>query len=322
MTVRLIGSAAIAILIGAVLLLGYHAYLARYQPVAAENQHRDPVLIPGINEPEELRVEPVAPSQTKLTAPQQMLADAMNNSGQNSDPTALLPAVNKIIAKYPDYSDAYLMRLGALCNGNDRAAIMSDINNALRFKGNSLVGKDTKSFNSLLSMRGKIEHENGDDRAAMDDLDKAIHADLANASKFANSGGIAPEKTASVCTWTQPDMDAFVQHFPTDYRSYLFRGLYFDFFTRFSHDEALPRAALDDFHKASQVNGRSALPHYFAAKVLLEWSFLKRAGMSDEQRKAYYREPLEELDKALALDPGLVLALRGACKYLFRHQAS
>ena len=223
-TVRLIGSAAIAILIGAVLLLGYHAYLARYQPVAAENQHRDPVLIPGINEPEELRVEPVAPSQTKLTAPQQMLADAMNNSGQNSDPTALLPAVNKIIAKYPDYSDAYLMRLGALCNGNDRAAIMSDINNALRFKGDSLVGKDTKSFNSLLSMRGKIEHENGDDRAAMDDLDKAIHADLANASKFANSGGIAPEKTASVCTWTQPDMDAFVQHFPTDYRSYLFRG--------------------------------------------------------------------------------------------------
>jgi hypothetical protein len=66
----------------------------------------------------------------------------------------------------------------------------------------------------------------GDDSAAMEDLDKAIHANIADATEFVNSEATAPEKSASACTWTLPEMDGLVQRFPNDYRAYLFRGLY------------------------------------------------------------------------------------------------
>ena len=95
------------------------------------------------------------------------------------------------------------MTLGTLCEGNDLIAISSDINNALKYLNTSLVGNTSQS--SLLSRRAKIEHANRDDRAAIEDLDKAIHADLDKALEFSNSGGVAPEKTASVCVWTEPE---------------------------------------------------------------------------------------------------------------------
>lgn len=309
MTVLPIKSVVFVVLFGVLALIGYRVYLAYDQSNATENQHRKPILIPGIQEPDELRVEPLAASP-KLTAPAQMLADAMKGSGDKDDPNTFLHALNRVIAKYPDYPDTYLIRLGELCKGNDRAAAMSDINSALRFRSTSLVGNDSELLLSLLSMRAKVEHESGDDSAAMDDLEKAIHADLAHATKITNSGGIAPEQTASICTWTQPDMDSLVQHFPIDYRSYLFRGLYFDFFTTFNDNEALRKAALDEFHKATEANGGSALPHYFAARALSNWAFIKQIGTSDEQRKALYRAPLDELNKALALDPDLMPALK------------
>ena len=57
-----------------------------------------PVLISEVNEPDEMRVEPFSLTNSVLTAPQQMLADAMKSVG-NSKPAALLPALNQILAK-------------------------------------------------------------------------------------------------------------------------------------------------------------------------------------------------------------------------------
>jgi hypothetical protein len=85
-------------------------------------------------------------------------------------------------------------------------------------------------------MRAKVGHANGEDFAALEDLDKAIHANVADAAQFVNSGATAPEKSASACTWTLPEMDALVQRFPNDYRAYLFRGLYYGFFVQWSED--------------------------------------------------------------------------------------
>jgi hypothetical protein len=80
-----------------------------------------PVLISGVNEPDEMRVEPF-PLTIDLTPPERMLGDAMK-SGGNNKPAALLPALNQILAKHPDFTDGYVMRLGALCEGNDLIAI-------------------------------------------------------------------------------------------------------------------------------------------------------------------------------------------------------
>ena len=54
------------------------------------------------------------------TEPERMLGDAMKQTQGNNDPNALLPALNRILAKYPDYGDGYAMRLGSLCSGKDR----------------------------------------------------------------------------------------------------------------------------------------------------------------------------------------------------------
>src|SRR5262245_35352005 len=106
--------------------------------------------IPGVKEPAELRVEPFTPKKTELSAPDRMIAEAL----KNHDPknlTLLLPALNQILAQYPDYADAYIFRVGALCEGSDTSAISSDLSNALRLIDKSSTGK--KSFVSLQAMQ-------------------------------------------------------------------------------------------------------------------------------------------------------------------------
>jgi hypothetical protein len=90
------------------------------------------------------------------TEPERMLGQVMKEIRGNSDPNALLPALNRILAKYPDYADGYEMRLGSLCTEKDHAAILSDINNALKYERGSENAKETHA--SVLSMKAKAEH--------------------------------------------------------------------------------------------------------------------------------------------------------------------
>jgi hypothetical protein len=270
---RLLASFVALFVLVAIGLSIYRLHSKRVPDVAAENVLHDPILIPGVQEPEEMRVEPI-PVEV-LTPPERMLGNAMQQVGSNSNPAALLPALARILAKYPDYSDGYVMRLGSLCSGNDRPTILSNINSALKYAGNSRTGKDSTS--SLLSMRAKIEHTSGDDTDAMGDLDKAIQADLSNSTQFVNSGAIAPEKTASACTWTEPDMDALVQRFPTDYRAYLFRGLYYGFFTEWNENSLKP--ALENFRRATELNISTTMPHLFIASILNRAFGIKKYGI-------------------------------------------
>jgi tetratricopeptide (TPR) repeat protein len=309
---RLLRSTVIALLFGVVALFVYRAHIKHAQTIEAEDRHREPILIPGIQEPQEMGVEPFPINVP--TAPERMLGEAMESAGSNSSPVALLPALNRILAKYPDYSDGYVMRLGSLCDGSDRAAILSNINSALKYVSNSRSGKD--SLGSLLSMRAKVEHTSGDDAGAMEDLDKAIHANLADSTQFVNSGAIAPENAASACTWTEPDMAALVQRYPADYRAYLFRGLYYGFFTQWNQDSLKP--AIENLRQAVEMNASSALPHFFIAHILSRAFSIKRLGMSDAQRDDLNHTLLDELNKALTLDPNLLPALRDRAEAYFQ----
>ena len=302
---------AFALLLAVISILIYRIYPKHRHDNVSENLHRDPILVPGIQEPAEMRVEPIPVAV--LTPPEQMLGEAMQQVGNKGGPAALLPALDRILAKYPDYSDGYVMRLGSLCDGSDRTAILSNVNMALKYVSNSRTGKDSPG--SLLSMRAKVEHTNGDDSAAMEDLDKAIHANLADAATFVNSGAVAPEKNASACTWTLPEMDALVQRFPNDYRAYLFRGLYYGFFVQWNEDSLKP--AIDNLRKAGEMNTSSALPHFFSAHILNRAFSIKRLGMSDAQRQDLNRMMLNELTTALTLDPSLLPALSDRAEAYF-----
>jgi tetratricopeptide (TPR) repeat protein len=269
-----------------------------------------PILIPGIQEPEEMRVEPFASKKVDLTPPQRMLGDVL--SGYNK-PADWLPALNRLIAQYPEYPDPYILRLATLCEGNDAAAVASDLDHALKFIGTSLIDTSTAkdSIGSLLSMRAKMEYATGNYVGAMDGLDKAISADLGKAAEFTNSGAVQPEQTASICTWTEPDMNALVQRFPRDYRSYLFRGLYF---SAPLHEESL-KPAIENFSKAAELNPKSALPQLYKAKILGNLFVfnhrLNQLGWKDAARDKLNYELVVEYSKALSLDPNLLPALNG-----------
>ena len=131
--------------------LGNRIYLMPVQAEAGQS-HRKPIIISGVKEPDEMRVEPFPLTNSVLTAPELMLADAIK-SVENNKPAALLPALNQILAKYPDFSDGS-HEARRLCEGNDLIAISSDINNALKYVTSSRIGNTPLS--SLLSMRAKL----------------------------------------------------------------------------------------------------------------------------------------------------------------------
>jgi hypothetical protein len=97
-------------------------------------------------------------------------------------------------------------------------------------------------------------------------LDDAIRRDPKRASEFTNSGAAKPEKTGSICVWTSSDMDAITQRFPADYRSYMFRGLYFSKFAPI--DDGSFKPAMESFEKAIQLKPKSPLPQLFKTELL------------------------------------------------------
>jgi tetratricopeptide (TPR) repeat protein len=277
-------------------------------PSFAEQPQRPPILISGIQEPDEMRVAPVSLGSPDLTAPERELAEATKNFTKMDDPNALL-ALNQILSKYPEFADGYLFRLGLLCDRNDRQAATSDINNAIKYAASSRI----KQPLALLSMRAKLTFANGSYAGVMNFLEEAIRSDLGHASDFTNTGAAKPEKTASVCVWTSSDMDALTQRFPADYRSYMYRGLYFSKFAPIDDDSIEP--AMESFDKAIQLSPKSPLPQLFKTELLGNFLVfqkrLAKLGWNDDSRDKLDGELVREYSKALLLDPNLLLALKG-----------
>jgi len=279
----------------------------------ADEQARAPILIPNVQEPEEMRVAPLPMHNAVLTPADRMLEEATQAS--QSDAYAMMPAISRVIALYPEYAPAYVTRLRVLCEGSDKDAILSDISNALKFSASTETSSETlkQSAGSLNGMLAKIEYLKGDYTDAISDLEKAVHADLTKPTDFVNTGGVEPEQTASLCTWTEPAIDALVQRFPEDYRSHLIRGLYFASFVSF--DVKWLKPAMDELNRAGALNPKSALPSFFTAQFLRDpIVFLQQAnelGWNDEAREKIDQKVLGYYNQALSIDPDLISALKG-----------
>jgi tetratricopeptide (TPR) repeat protein len=114
-------------------------------------------------------------------------------------------------------------------------------------------------------------------------------------------------------------MDALVQRFPNDYRSHMFRGLYFSKFAPL--DDGSLKPAIDSLSKAAQLNPKSALPQLFKAMLLGDhfvfYKRLNKLGWADAERDKLDAELVGEYTKALALDPTLLPAFKGRALALF-----
>jgi tetratricopeptide (TPR) repeat protein len=279
----------------------------------ADEQARAPILIPNVQEPEEMRVVPLPMHNAVLTPVDRLLGEAIQ-ANQN-DAHAMMPAISRVIALYPEYAPAYLMRLRALCEGSDKDAILSDISSALKFSAGTETSSETlkQSRGSLNGMRAKIEYLKADYADAISDLEKAVHADLTKPTDFVNAGGVEPEQIASLCTWTEPAIDALMQRFPEDYRTHLIRGLYFAFLVSF--DVKWLKPAIEELNKAGELNPKSALPFFLTAQLFCDpIVFLQQVnelGSDGEAREKIDQKVLGYYNQALSIDPNLIPALKG-----------
>jgi hypothetical protein len=119
----------IAILVFIYLHFDHSGQTGHVRSVDTADQHREGIRVAGVQEPEEMMVEPLP--LTIMTEPERMLKDARMSTDGIKDPV-LQSALNRILEKYPDYSDGYATRVACLCSGSDRTAILSNVNSALK----------------------------------------------------------------------------------------------------------------------------------------------------------------------------------------------
>jgi tetratricopeptide (TPR) repeat protein len=252
--------------------------------------------INGASEPPELTGEP-----RKINKPSEadsQLFEVIGHLKDEAETKSTLPKLNEFIALHPDYSDAYFLRAtcqACILSSRDFVSISNDVNAAMSHPGQVYNNTD---YYSLL---GKIELAKGNYAQAMDNLEKAMARDLGTANRMFNIEGVEPEKTSKFCVWNLVDLDGLVSRFPKDYRAWLFRGLYYEFFTTFKEDY-YPKA-MQQFQKAALVNPVSPLPQYFIGQLYSKASFwTKKAWASDQGRDEQIRNAALAYTRAIELD--------------------
>jgi tetratricopeptide (TPR) repeat protein len=123
-----------------------------------------------------MRVAPL-PSVRPLSAQEKWL-DGVLDFERGHGYAALLLLLNRRLKEHPDFAAGYVLRLEILCKGNDADAILSDINNALKYRSNLPRGDNNNYYSEtkLLSLRANLEHANGNYQSAIEDLDQAIRS--------------------------------------------------------------------------------------------------------------------------------------------------
>ncbi|SRR6266571_1167318 len=254
---------------------------------------------PGISrlsEPPELSGDPK--KVNKPSEADSRLFEIIGHLKDEAEIKATLPKLDEFIRNHPDYSDALFLRAtctACILNSRDFTPIQSDVKAAMSHPGQVYNNTD---YYSLL---GRIEFAETNYNQAMGDLEKAMMRDLDTANRMFNIEGVEPEKKSKFCIWNLTDLDGLVARFPKDYRAWLFRGLYYEFFTTFKEDY-YPNA-MQNFQKAALLNPASPLPQYFIGQLYSKASFwTKKAWASDQDRDEQTRNAARAYTRAIQLD--------------------
>jgi tetratricopeptide (TPR) repeat protein len=261
------------------------------------------VRIEGVAEPPEMTGPPqtaIHPSPADL-----QFFDTLGNTKSENEMPARLPLLDKLISDHPDYADAYSFRAyieACMVDPPKLTQSQSDI-----AKAQSLGGGKAFDNQSRLSLLGKIALADGDEKQALDDLEKAARLDLSNADKIFNIEGIVPERTSKFCAWNLTDLDHLVTKFPKDWRPVALRGLYYQFFTTFKEDYYATATA--EFQKAAAIDPRSPIPVYLLGELHTKASFwTKKAWASDAGRNEATKAAVLPFTTAIRLGPTFTAA--------------
>jgi tetratricopeptide (TPR) repeat protein len=262
-----------------------------------------PVRIEGIAEPPEM----IGPPQTAVqpSAADRQFLDALGDTKTEAEMPARLPLLDKLIADHPDYADAYSFRAYIeACMVDPPRLTQAEFDVA---KAQSLGGGKAFDDQSRLSLLGKIAFADGDDKRALDDLEKAMRLDLSSADKIFNIEGVVPERASKFCAWNLTDLDHLVTKYPKDWRPVALRGLYYQFFTTFKEDYYANATA--EFQKAAVIDPKSPVPAYLLGELHTKAAFwTKKAWASDAGRDDATRAAVLPFTTAIHLDASFTAA--------------
>lgn len=255
--------------------------------------------MPGISrlsEPPELSGGPK--EVNKPSEADSQLFDIIGHLKDEEEIKSTLPKLDEFIRNHPDYSDALFLRAtctACILNSRDFTTVQNDVKAAMSHSG------QVYNITDYYSLLGKIEFAEANYSQAMDDLEKAMTRDLDTANRMFNIEGVEPEKTSKFCIWNLTNLNELTSRFPRDYRAWLFRGLYYEFFTTFKEDYY--PSAMQSFQKAALLNPQSPLPQYFIGQLYSKASFwTKKAWASDQGRDEETRNAAQAYTKAIQLD--------------------
>lgn len=269
------------------------------------------VRIEGVAEPSELTGEPKKVKQPSEADKQlfELMKDVKDNA-TDAEARAVVQKMDEFLKNFPDYSDVYFLRAtykACIQNNRDFDSITSDIKAAMSRPAQ--IYNDTDYY----SLLGKIALAQAQHEEALRDLEKAMKRDFDSADKMFNIEGVELERTSKFCAWNLTDLDGLVAKFPNNYLPWLFRGLYYEFFTTFKEDY-YPKA-MKEFQKASILKPSSPLPPYFIGQLYSKASFwTKKAWASDQGRDQQVRNAAQAYTTAVRLDPKFLPA--------YEHRAS
>ncbi len=233
--------------------------------------------------PENDTINTVSSEDKKLAGE---IINALQLVGDGKDKTKIqqsIDAIGRIIDKHPDYSDGYVQKsLDSIILGNaDYQKIMQDLNYAIQYHKTGRGSEVTNTFSiaQIYALKAKVDFLVGNYQQAMKDLGIAINTDVTKISDVFNTGGVKPEDNSNPTAIQKKDLDLLIAKYPNDYRSYMFRGLFYEAFTPYNLQTYSP--ALDDLTKALNVNHNSALVNYFLGTVSQKMSFWTKEAASD-----------------------------------------
>ncbi len=248
-------------------------------------------------------INTVTPEDKKLAEETMPIFKLMGNGKDIAKNKEAVSALGKIIEKYPEYSDAYFLRatISVLVGDNDYQKILTDIDNAIRLHPSTKYKSAYGSTAGMYSLRAKVDILSGEYQQAINDIEIAIKTDPSSVRDVFNTGGIKPEDDSNPTALQKKDLDLLVAKYPDDYRTYMFRGLFYSSFTFFNKQQycALP---ITDLQKAASINPNAAIIQYFLGKEQACDLFSTVAKASDYYRDQVNAKSLEYFKNAVQLD--------------------
>jgi tetratricopeptide (TPR) repeat protein len=223
----------------------------------------------------------VSTQDKKLAEEMMPIFKEMGDGKDNAKNKEAIVALSKIIGKYKEYSDAYLLRatISVLVGDTDYQKILSDIDNAIKFHSSTKYSSAYDSTGGMYALRTKVDILSSNYQQAVNDLETAVKADITNTNNVFNTGGVKPEDESNPTALQKKDLDLLVAKYPDDYRVYIFRGLFFQSFS--FYDEQYYTPAIKDLKKSINLNPSSALANYLMGKIAQKNASFSKAAWAD-----------------------------------------